>query len=105
MRLAPLLMVLTLAVGASLAAARALPQTPGGWELVVLGIAQDAGIPQLGCDQELCRSIRDGKRKPERVSSLGLVNRALGLSYLFDATPDVVSQLGTLNGGTPPSAV
>jgi pyrroloquinoline quinone biosynthesis protein B len=105
MRLAPFLIVLTLAVGASLAAARVHPQTPGGWELVVLGIAQDAGIPQLGCDQELCRSIRDGKRKPERVASLGLVNRALGLSYLFDATPDVVSQLGTLNGGTPPSAV
>jgi len=105
MRLAPVLIVLTLAVGASLAAARVQPQTPGGWELVVLGIAQDAGIPQLGCDQELCRSIRDGKRKPERVASLGLVNRALGLSYLFDATPDVVSQLGTLNGGTPPSAV
>ena len=33
------------------------------WQLVVLGIAQDAGIPQLGCEQELCRSIRAGKRK------------------------------------------
>lgn len=75
------------------------------WELVVLGIAQDAGIPQLGCEQELCRSIREGKRKPERVASLGLVNRALGVSYLFDATPDIVSQLGTLNGGKPPSAI
>lgn len=78
---------------------------PSGWELVVLGIAQDAGIPQLGCDQELCKSIREGKRKPERVSSLGLVNAALGLSYLFDATPDMVSQLGTLNGGHAPTAV
>jgi len=105
MRPAPILLVLTLAVGASLAAARDQSQAPSGWELVVLGIAQDAGIPQLGCEQDLCRSIREGKRKPERVSSLGLVNRALGLSYLFDATPDVVSQLGTLNGGKPPSAV
>ena len=105
MRPAPILLILTLAVGASLAAARDQSQAPSGWELVVLGIAQDAGIPQLGCEQDLCRSIREGKRKPERVSSLGLVNRALGLSYLFDATPDVVSQLGTLNGGKPPSAV
>jgi pyrroloquinoline quinone biosynthesis protein B len=105
MRLAPVLIVLTLAVSAAMAAARVSPQASGGWELVVLGVAQDAGIPQLGCDQELCRSIREGSRKPERVSSLGLVNRALGLSYLFDATPDVVSQLGTLNGGKPPSAV
>jgi pyrroloquinoline quinone biosynthesis protein B len=76
-----------------------------GWQLVVLGLAQDAGIPQLGCEQELCRSIRDGKRKPERVASIGLVNRPLGLSYLFDATPDMVSQLGTLNGGRPPAGV
>ena len=75
------------------------------WQLVVLGIAQDAGIPQLGCDQQLCRSIRAGKRKPERVSSLGLINRATGESYLFDATPDMVSQLGSLNGGKAPSGV
>ena len=87
----------------------ACAQKPAGqtsdWQLVVLGIAQDAGIPQLGCDQELCRSIREGKRKPERVASLGLVNRKLGLSYLFDATPDMVSQLGTLNGGHAPTAI
>ena len=75
------------------------------WQFVVLGIAQDAGIPQLGCDQELCRSIRAGKRKPERVASLGLVNRSTGQSYLFDATPDMVSQLGSLNGGKPPTGV
>jgi pyrroloquinoline quinone biosynthesis protein B len=105
MRVAPFLVVLTVAVGVGIGASRVLPQGSGNWELVVLGIAQDAGIPQLGCDQELCRSIREGRRKPERVSSLGLVNRALGLSYLFDATPDVVSQLGTLNGGKPPSAM
>lgn len=80
-------------------------QTAATWELVVLGIAQDAGIPHLGCDQDLCRSIREGKRKPERVASLGLVNRAQGVSYLFDATPDMVSQLGTLNGGKAPNGV
>ena len=104
MRLAPLLVVLALAAG-GVGPTSSRPQGTSDWELVVLGIAQDAGIPQLGCDQELCRSIREGKRKPERVSSLGLVNRARNLSYLFDATPDVVSQLGTLNGGKPPSAV
>ncbi len=82
----------------------AAPQS-SSWEIMVLGVAQDAGIPQLGCEQELCRSIREGKRKPERVSSLGLVDRATGHAYLFDATPDMVSQLGTLTGGKPPSGV
>jgi pyrroloquinoline quinone biosynthesis protein B len=84
-------------------AVRASPQD--AWEFVVLGIAQDAGIPHLGCDQPLCRSIREGKRGPERVSSLGLINRSTGASYLFDATPDIVSQLGTLNGGRAPSGI
>jgi len=85
------------------------PQSPSladaGWEIVVLGIAQDAGIPHLRCDQALCRSIRAGERKPERVASLGVVNRALGRSYLFDATPDMVSQLATLNDARPPDGV
>lgn len=94
-------------VGAGLVAyvrpAQVAPET--SWQLVVLGVAQDAGMPQLGCDQPLCRDIREGRRKPERVASLGLVNQALNLSYLFDATPDMVSQLGTLNGGHSPTAV
>ena len=92
--------ILVLAAGV-----RPIEQSPSDWQIVVLGIAQDAGIPQLGCEQELCRSIRAGKRKPERVSSIGLINRATGRSYLFDATPDMVSQLATLNGGKAPVGV
>ena len=78
---------------------------PPGWELVVLGIAQDAGIPHLGCEQGLCWSIRSGGRKPERVASIGLVNRTLQRSYLIDATPDIVSQIHDLTGGTPPDGI
>ncbi len=97
--------VLSTAAIEALQRSGALPSRASHWEIVVLGVAQDAGIPHLGCNQELCRSIREGRRRPERVSSLGLVNRLLGVSYLFDATPDMVSQLGTLNGGQPPTAV
>jgi pyrroloquinoline quinone biosynthesis protein B len=98
---------LTIAAGILAFAAGVLPmeQSSSDWQLIVLGIAQDGGIPQLGCEQELCRSIRAGKRKPERVSSIGLINRVTGRSYLFDATPDMVSQLATLNGGKPPDGV
>ena len=76
-----------------------------GWELVVLGIAQDAGIPQLGCTQALCASVRDGKRAPERVSSIGVINRALNKAYLFDATPDMPSQVQSLTGGRLPDGI
>ena len=75
------------------------------WEIVVLGIAQDAGIPHLGCTQTLCASIRAGKRQRERVASLGVVNRATGRAYLFDATPDFVSQLTDLTGGRTPDGI
>jgi pyrroloquinoline quinone biosynthesis protein B len=81
-----------------------LPQA-SDWELVVLGIAQDAGIPHLGCQQALCQSIRAGRRPPERVSSLGLVNRTRDRAYVFDATPDMPSQLHSLTGGRAPDGV
>lgn len=75
------------------------------WRLVVLGVAQDAGIPHLGCNQPLCASIRAGRRARERVASLGLVERVSGRAYLFDATPDFVSQVHTLTGGRLPDGI
>ena len=87
------------------------PSRPGGtanaanWELVVLGIAQDAGIPHLNCQQGICTAIRAGRRRPEKVTSLGLVNRASGDAYLFEATPDFVAQVHALTGGRPPQGI
>lgn len=95
------------AVLVSLAAASASVsvQPATGWELVILGVAQDAGAPQLGCQQDLCVDRRAGRRPVERVSSLGLVHQPSGRSYLFDATPDLPSQLHSLNGGRVPDGV
>jgi pyrroloquinoline quinone biosynthesis protein B len=94
-------------LGLSLAAAMAAPQaTPqANWRLVVLGIAQDGGIPQLGCEDPVCQAIRAGQRKPERVASIGLVNAVLQKAYLIDATPDIVSQVQSLTGGRLPDAI
>jgi pyrroloquinoline quinone biosynthesis protein B len=84
----------------------AAAQTPADdWQLIVLGIAQDGGIPQVGCDRPICREIREGRRKPEKVSSLGLVNRRSNDAYLFDATPDLPAQLQTLIGGRVPNGI
>jgi pyrroloquinoline quinone biosynthesis protein B len=81
-------------------------QSPAAnWELVVLGIAQDAGIPHLNCQQTLCASIRRGKRPAEKVASLGLVDRASGRTYVFDATPDFAAQVHALTGGRPPDGI
>ena len=96
-----------LATAAAAAAAATLlqPTPPPDWDLVVLGIAQDAGIPHLNCQQPLCVSIRAGKRRAERVSSLGLIDRVSGRAYLFDATPDFNAQVHALTGGRPPDGI
>lgn len=75
------------------------------WELVVLGVAQDAGIPHLGCEQPLCASIRAGRRAPEKVASLGLIDKTSGRAYIFDATPDFPAQVHALTGGRPPDGI
>lgn len=87
------------------AAVAASPQVADGWELVVLGVAQDAGSPQLGCQQDLCVERRAGKRPVERVASLGLIHRPSGTAYLFDATPDLPSQVQSLTGGKVPAGI
>jgi pyrroloquinoline quinone biosynthesis protein B len=83
--------------------ARQAPQRE--WQIVVLGIAQDGGIPQLGCDRPICRDVRAGTRKAEKVSSLGLVDRQTGDAYVFDATPDLPAQLDRLTGGRLPRGI
>src|SRR5262245_12685707 len=79
--------------------------TSDGWRLVVLGVAQDGGMPHAGCGKPPCSDARAGRRRPERVSCLGLVNRELGAAYLFDATPDFPDQLDALTGGKAPTGI
>lgn len=89
----------------ALVAAAVLGVPAPDWELVVLGVAQDAGMPHLGCAKGACQEVHQGKRKRELVSCVGLVDRTTGASYLFDATPDMPEQLYALNGGKAPTGV
>ncbi len=67
-----------------------------GIELVVLGIAQDAGFPQAGCQKENCRLYWDGKEERRHATSLGLIDHASGKYWLFEATPDLKDQLNAV---------
>jgi len=95
----------SLVVAAALSGPMAVRQTASSWELVVLGRAQDAGIPQLGCTQAACVDRREGRKPVERVASLGLRNTRTGRSFLFDATPDLPAQLHMLTGGRVPDGI
>jgi pyrroloquinoline quinone biosynthesis protein B len=76
-----------------------------GWQLVVLGVAQDGGMPHPGCEKSPCKDAREGKRAAEKVSCIGLVNRDHDIAYMIDATPDFPAQMHALNGGKAPDAI
>lgn len=65
-------------------------------KLRVLGIAQDAGVPQPGCFEARCVAAANGEGA-RMVASLALDDGA-GHVYVFDATPDFPRQLGLLDG-------
>jgi pyrroloquinoline quinone biosynthesis protein B len=85
--------------------ARGTQAVDEGWRVIVLGVAQDGGIPQMGCQRPVCEDVRSGRRSRARVSSLGLVNGSRGAAYLFDATPDFPSQVEALTGGRVPDGI
>ena len=61
--------------------------------LVVLGITQDAGYPQIGCEKECCKAYWEGKEKKKLVTCLALVDRKSNQYWLIEATPDITEQL------------
>jgi len=85
-----------------LAAAAAIPlgARPPRWLMgeqtgpyaLVLGIAQDAGMPQVGCYAERCERAR-ARERPRYAASLALVDPLRDRYHLVDVTPDVTRQL------------
>lgn len=65
--------------------------------LVVLGTVQDAGSPQIGCKKDCCKELFEHPDPNRMVISLGLVDRIKQETYLFEATPDLPTQLNVLN--------
>lgn len=79
------------------------PATPPPFELVVLGIAQDGGVPQLGCDQPCCAEARASGRALG-PACLGVIDHRHGKLLLVEATPAVERQVALLHqlAGTKP---
>ena len=68
-----------------------------GVEVEVLGTAQDAGLPHLGCQEDRCRRAFADPSLRKRVAAIGI--RAGDSLFLVDATPDIVSQITDLQRG------
>jgi pyrroloquinoline quinone biosynthesis protein B len=65
--------------------------------VIVLGVAQDAGYPQAGCEKACCQRYWSGEHKEEKVVSLGIVDKKAGKVWMIEATPDFKSQWHDLN--------
>ena len=64
--------------------------------IVVLGTIQDAGSPQIACKKECCSKLFTNPDPLRKVVSLGVVDPENKKIFLFEATPDITSQLKAL---------
>jgi pyrroloquinoline quinone biosynthesis protein B len=64
-------------------------------EIVVLGIAQDAGHPQAGCSKTCCTAAWGDPARRHHVASLGI--RDGDQTWIIDATPSFPDQLHALS--------
>lgn len=84
---------------------RADQDRPGGPPAVramVLGTAQDGGIPHLGCRCARCEAARLDPGRARLVASLALADLDERKLFLVDASPDIRSQVDRALGLFPP---
>ena len=68
----------------------------GVW-LTILGTVQDGGSPHMGCEKDCCNDLFLTPDPTRKVVSLGVIDYNNGKQYLFEATPDITTQLKYLS--------
>lgn len=69
--------------------------------IIVLGTIQDAGSPHAGCTKDCCKNLFSKPDPTRMVVSLGLIDPANKLNFLFEATPDLPRQMKLLKTYSP----
>ncbi len=70
--------------------------------IIVLGTIQDGGSPHIGCTKKCCAALFTHPDENRQVVCLGLYDHQHNRRYLFEATPDLTTQMKALkNHGTP----
>lgn len=65
--------------------------------IVILGVAQDAGHPQAGCQKHCCADAWNDPSLGHLITSIGIVDPESKQTWLLDASPDLPAQWATLN--------
>lgn len=61
--------------------------------VVVLGIAQDGGMPHAGCEKTCCKDLWNPPEIQLKVSSIAIIDPDTKRAWMIDATPDFPTQL------------
>ncbi|RME81378.1 MAG: pyrroloquinoline quinone biosynthesis protein PqqB [Caldilineae bacterium] len=81
-----------------------MPATQPAFEALLLGVAQDGGLPHAGCDCPQCSAAWHDPALRQPVACLGLLDHRARRFWLIDATPDFPAQLQMAKqAGTPPA--
>lgn len=65
--------------------------------LIVLGTLQDAGAPHIACKKQCCKTLFEKPNLNMQVVCLGVVDPINEKNYLFEATPNIVTQMKNLS--------
>lgn len=64
--------------------------------LVVLGTVQDAGSPHIACTKACCKDLFQNPDQSRKATSLGIIDHQSKKTWLFEATPDIATQMKAL---------
>ena len=89
-----------LIIGFSFACNQPAENTPSTAYVMVLGIAQDAGYPQMNCKKDCCKRAWENPKLQRTTSCLAIVDPISKEQWIIDATPNIKEQLQILKQKT-----
>ena len=92
------LLIAALAIALQVGLSNAEGGKSGAPFVVVLGIAQDGGYPQAGCQKACCARAWEDPAKRRHASCVAIVDPQTSQRWIIDATPDFREQLRLLDG-------
>ncbi|MDB3870471.1 MBL fold metallo-hydrolase [bacterium] len=84
----------------SFACSQLAEKTPTTAYVMVLGVAQDAGYPQMNCKKECCAAAWKNSELKRTTSCLAIVDPISKEQWIIDATPNIKEQLQLLKQKT-----
>lgn len=68
--------------------------------IMVLGVAQDAGYPQMNCKKDCCKAAWKNPSLQRSTSCLAIIDPTTNNQWIIDATPNIKEQLQLLKSKT-----